>query len=251
MPTQIQLHLNSSAANLMRDEHPHMNSSPTWFLNNILPRKIRRNQRLFIRVMNASIPCTFLNCDYYNNSLVYEDEHGIRRITIPEGNYNVQTLGQCLQDILPNIDVAYDTITNHFLFQHASGIPWSFRPESTCQEILGLPQGEEVQSDEEGLIESPLAVNLFPIRTILVLCENLITDNVFDSQQVNRNCLIAVPVTASSNSMIIYENTQSIRSEVDSFENLNTFSLRLLDQDGDPLDLNGAHWSISLLFEIE
>lgn len=247
----LQLHLNSSFADTYDNADPNMHSQLTWHLNNILPSKLTRRQRMYVSVMSATIPATFLNCDYYNNKFVYYDHSNVKQtIYITEGNYNVATLAKWMTDNT-SFTFTYNALTNHYYIQAHPSQTWTWSPESTCQELFGIDYTTNYQSDVHGLLESNIAINFFTIRNILVLCPNLITGNVFDSRLNNRSCLINIPVTAGANSVITYQNNNKIRTEIDSFTNFNNFQLILLDQDGDMLDLNGSHWSISLFFEIE
>jgi len=246
----IQLHLNSANADEYGGPIPYMNTVLTWYLKRFLPTRIDRRQTMYVSVLSASIPCTFLNCDYFNNIFVYYDENNIQHtINIPQGNYNVATLANWF-NLNTSFTFTYTPITNHYIIQNNSNQEWKFSHLSTCQELLGLITEGDIES-VNGVIESNSAVNFFTIRNIIILCPSLNTNNVNAQQQNNRNCLLRIPVTAGANSMLIYQNTQGVRSELDSYNQMNNFQLILLDQDGDYIDLNGAHWSISLLFQIE
>ena len=227
-----------------------MNTVLTWYLKRFLPTRIDRRQTMYVSVLSASIPCTFLNCDYFNNIFVYYDENNIQHtLNIPQGNYNVATLANWF-NLNTAFTFTYNPITNHYMIQNNSNQEWKFSQLSTCQELLGLITEGDIES-VNGAIESNSAVNFFTIRNIIILCPSLNTNNVNVQQQNNRNCLLSIPVTAGANSILVYQNTQGVRSELDSYNQMNNFQLVLIDQDGDYIDLNGAHWSISLLFQIE
>lgn len=247
----IQLHLNSANANEYGGPVPNMNTVLTWYLKRFLPTRIDRRQTMYVSVMSASIPCTFLNCDYYNNEFSYYDENNIyQTITIPQGNYNVATLGKWINDNTP-FTVTYNSITNHYTFESNNSLPWTWSTESTCGELFGIEYANDTPSNASGILESNIAVNFFTIRNIVILSPSLNTNNVNAQNQNNRSCLVSIPVTAGANSMLVYQNTQGVRSELDSYNGMNNFQLVLVDQDGDYIDLNGSHWSISLLFQIE
>lgn len=246
----IQLHLNSANADEYGGPVPYMNTVLTWHLKRFVPTRLDRRQTMYVSVMSASIPCTFLNCDYYNDVFVYLDNNNVEfTITIPDGNYNVATMAKWINDNTP-FTVTYNAIKNHYTFQADNNSTWTFSSKSTCQELFGFGDGDYV-STPTGQLESNIAVNFFTIRNILILCPTIITNNVNVQQQNNRNCLLSIPVTAGANSMLVYQNTANIRSELSSYNQMNNFQLALVDQDGDYIDLNGSHWSISLLFQIE
>ena len=249
----VQLHLNSKTADRFNGNIPNMNSQPTWFLKRFLPTRIDRRQTMYVSVMNASIPCTFLNCDYFNNTLIYYDNNNVEQtVVIPEGNYNVASLANWLNTSQSSpFSVTYNAITNHYTIQSKNNQPWTWSSESTCGELLGLTTDSNLQSSNTGSLTSDIGVNFFTIRNIIILCPTLLTNNINAQQQNNRSVLINIPVTAGANSMLVYQNTNNIRSELDSYGDMSNFQLALVDQDGDFIDLNGSHWSISLLFQIE
>ncbi len=225
-----------------------MNSQPTWFLKNVFPRKIGRKQTIYVSVLNASIPCTFLNCDYFNNVFHYIDGSSVvHTITIPQGNYNVATFATYMNTITATsgLTFVYNSVQNSYKITFSG--TYTFYGDSTCFELIGLSAGNHTAT---GSITSNVAVNFFTITNILVMCDNLVTNNVHDTQQNNRTCLLSIPVTSGANTILVYQNFNNLRSELSSFDSLNNFKLSLFDQDGDPLDLNGAHWTISFLFQI-
>jgi hypothetical protein len=59
------------------------------------------------------------------------------------------------------------------------------------------------------------------------------------------NILASVSVTGNPNSIIHYENTTS-RHLIHHLNNVTNLQIKLLDQDGDSLNLNGVNWSITL-----
>lgn len=247
----IQLHLNSANADEYGGPVDNMNTVVTWYLKRFLPARIDRRQTMYVSVMSASIPCTFLNCDYFNNEFSYYDNNNIlHTIMIPEGNYNVATMGKWINDETP-FNVTYNSITNHYTFQSKNGLAWTWSANSNCGELFGLSDKMDIPSSPGGELESDIAVNFFTIRNIVVTSSSLNTNNMNAQNQDNRNCLLSIPVTAGANSILVYQNVQGIRSELDSYNGMNRFQLALVDQDGDYIDLNGSHWSISLLFQIE
>jgi hypothetical protein len=78
---------------------------------------------------------------------------------------------------------------------------------------------------------------------------NLKTFNI-DKTQVNNNSTIcSIPITTQPYSVITYQNPNSFR--VNTYANtISTLAIKLMDQTGRLLDLNGANWSMTLQFDV-
>ena len=87
--------------------------------------------------MNASIPYSFFNVDYFNNLLVYSVGGGSDiEIIIPQGNYNVNTLRTFLLSVMTGFTITYTSLNNSYTFSHTTE-NFVFKKNSTCFEILG------------------------------------------------------------------------------------------------------------------
>lgn len=201
---------------------------------------------IYVSVQTAQIPCTFYNVDTINNTFIYSVGAGPNiQITIPEANYNVNTLQAYLQSVMTGFTVVYNTSTNKYTFTHSSQ-NFVFNRLSTCFELLGFEDGINYNSTAFVLV-STISVNFFTIRNILIECSNLITvnktSNILDS---NPSILTSIPITVSQGSILSYSNVFGLSDRVTSVKNFASLQIRLLDQDLDLLDLNGCEWSITL-----
>ena len=99
-------------------------------------------------------------------------------------------------------------------------------------------------------LKSVISFNLFTIRNIYICSNNFILNNVNSSTPNNSSILCSVPVQSSSGSIITYSNIFDISNEVYNIHNLTLLHIKLTDQDGDILDLNGCHFSLTLQLDI-
>jgi hypothetical protein len=60
-----------------------------------------------------------------------------------------------------------------------------------------------------------------------------------------------VPVNTIYNGVISYTNDHNVYSEINDVTNLTHLHIKLTDQDGDIINLNGTHFSITLLLTIK
>jgi hypothetical protein len=116
-------------------------------------------------------------------------------------------------------------------------------------EIIGFPDNVSVTSTAK-LLKSTISINLFTIRNIYITSNNFILNNVNSSTPNNSSIMCSIPIQSSSGSIITYFNRFNVFNEVHSLHNLTLLHLKVTDQDGDLLDLNGCHWSCTIQFDI-
>ena len=91
------------------------------------------------------------------------------------------------------------------------------------------------------ILTSNICSNLSTIRCICI-SSNLSTDNFSKNSVNNKQILCSIPVNVSPFSIIIYQNLTGFKTNLFS-NNLNYVNLKLIDQDGMLINLNGCHWS--------
>ena len=147
-----------------------------------------------------------------------------------------------------NIVVAYNSITNKYTFTGASDFKFYyqsfiFSPSFT---ILGFSSYDQVSTQK--VLTSNLCSNLCTVRCICIN-SNLSSDNFAKSNANDKRVLCSIPVNVSPFSIIIYQNLTYFKTNL--FSNtLSYVNLKLVDQDGMIIDLNGCHWSCVLQVDI-
>lgn len=210
-----------------------------------LPKKTK----VSVSCQCASIPYSFYNCDNFNSKIVYV-ENSITYIKyIPQGNYNVLTLITALKTLLgSNFNIIYNALDNSYTFTN-SIYEFQILSSSLCYEILGFKSGSSYSSVSKSL-KSNICINLFTIRNIYISSNNFILNNVNSSTPNNSSILCSIPITTSQGSIISYSNIYNVSNELHHTNNLNLLHIKLTDQDGDILDLNGCHFSLTLQLDI-
>ena len=212
----------------------------------ILPRV----KNMFVSVQSATIPYSFYNVDYFNDKLVYNVNGGSNiTINIPQGNYNTTTLRNYLLSVMTGFTITYSSLNNQFTFTHST-YDFSFKSSSTCMEILGFDEHTNYNSTSR-VLTSENSINLFTIRNIYIQSNNLILNNINNSTPNNCTILSSIPLTSGQLSVINYNNVNNVRSRVDNIRNFTQLHVSLTDQDGDILDLNGCHFSLTLQIDFE
>ena len=75
-------------------------------------------------------------------------------------------------------------------------------------------------------------------------------NNINSSTPNNSSILCSIPIQSASGSIISYSNTFNVNNEVYNIHNLTLLHIKLTDQDGAILDLNGCHFSATLQLDI-
>lgn len=210
---------------------------------------IPKRSKMSISCQTASIPYSFYNCDDFNNKLIFIQNSITSNVLIPQGNYNVNTLITALKTLMGvNFNIIYNSLDNTYTFTNTL-YEFSLLNTSTCFEMLGFKSGLTITSVSKTL-KSKLSINLFTIRNIYVSSNNFILNNVNNSTPNNSSILCSVPIQSSSGSIITYSNIFNVYNEVHNVSNLTLLHIKLTDQDGDILDLNGCHFSLTLQLDI-
>lgn len=252
MSEALEIYLNSKFA----DQYLFDVSDCIYNLPNII---IEKDEVAYITVKDAVIPNSFYNVNETNNKLNLRIDLTTYLILIPYGNYNVNSLSLEIRTLIQDLDTEHGhdhdlTITylpkiNQFYFIH-SHHSFSFLSTSTCFEILGFKDGQTYTSSalpfqtQKHELTSNIGVNLFTTRTIFVQSQNFILNNINSLNHNNNNILASIPIKGTPNSIIFYEDLT--KHLIHNLNNLTTLRIQLKDQDGELINFNGCHYSITL-----
>ena len=216
----------------------------------VLPTlSIPKKTNISVSVQSASIPYSFFNCDDFNDQFNFS-LNGIQYSkVIPQGNYNVLTLITALKLLMPNsFNIVYNSLNNSYTFTNTT-YDFQLLGSSTCFEMLGFTDYITYSSSAFSLTSS-ISINLFTIRNIYITSNNFILNNVNSSTPNDSSILCFVPISSSAGSIITYQNIYNVNNEVHNTHNLKLLHIKLTDQDGAVLDLNGCHFSLTLQLDI-
>jgi hypothetical protein len=208
--------------------------------------EIPSQYHIHLSVQNAVIPFTFYNINATSNTLYYYMNSTQYQVNITLGNYNVNTLKTFLSNNMPGFAITYDKITNKYTFTNTSATNFTILASSTCYYLIGFLQ--ENNASVSGILTSTRVINLAPIRLINVL-SNLPTNNINKISSNNKSVICCIPVETQPFCIIHYANTTGFK--INSFTNtISTLQIKLTDQLGTLLDLNGSSWSMTLQVDI-
>lgn len=240
----FQIHLNSRHADSYNNNSI---SDCNFYLPSI---ETQSDHQINVSIQSANIPYSFFNVNQSNNYLKYSfnNDNVLRTLTIEPGNYTCYSLLDYLNANFYNITVTYNATTNKYKFTGVSDFVFYYQSFifSTCFTLLGFPLYD--QSSTQKVLTSTNCSNLSTVRCICIN-SNLSTDNFSQSNTNDKRVLVSIPVNVSPFSIIIYQNLTGFKTNI--FNNtLSYVNLKLIDQDGMIIDLNGCHWSCVLQIDL-
>lgn len=243
----IQIYINSKYANQFLD-----NTNANILIN--LPYiTVPNGHYIHLSVINAIIPYSFYTITTINNkiSIVTIPTAGVSpsgTYYITPGCYNANQLASALTSLIPNMTITYNNILNIFFFTCTTTdfiIDINF---TTAGELLGLSLDNLYNTSIGKVLKGFTLINLSTVRTINIIC-NYNTGNLNILESNFTNTLCSIPVLTAPYSLITYTNPNNYSSNLYISE-FNNITLRLLDQDANPINLNGQHFNLTLQIDV-
>ena len=201
---------------------------------------------IYLSVVSCLIPFSFYNINNSNNSLYYSfDGNSMTNILIPIGNYNINDLVKYFKASMSNFTITYNQNSNKLSFTHAT-TNFMFMSVS-CLSILGFNDNTTYISTSFTLT-SKNCVNVYNIKNIQVN-SNLITYNINKTQRNNYCILCSVPVSSQPFSLIEYINRTNFITNL-FLNRIQKIKIRLTDDNGNLIDLNGVHYTMTLELDV-
>jgi hypothetical protein len=250
MSDTVEIYLNSKSANQKLNDEV---ADCFYHLPNIDANPLTED--VYVSVRSAVIPFSWYNINNINNKLVIIYDSVTYTLTIPNGNYNVNTLRNEVATLINathggdghDITITYITKTNKFLFT-SSHHAFTLKSTSTCFEVLGFKDNNDYTSSDingTNTLESIIAVNLFVVRTLYVASNNFILNNVNSATPQDSSILASIPVIGNPASIIHYSNNNA-KHKIHHLNNFNNLHIKIIDNDGDLVFFNDVNYSMTL-----
>lgn len=248
------------------------------FIYNVV-HQIKYNQSgkksYFMRIENVMIPKTFYDIDSTNNTFQVLEEDGLGgydtiTITIPEGNYTItELLTQLEGDLDTNTlntnayTLSYDDITNLISIEYSGAtstdvIIDTIANGSTLNDLLGFGKDTTERQSINGTVltdtqltltsgnpQSPSYVVDLDTKSYVLIELDLTSDNYYDKEN-QKHIGAMVPFSVDRNEKQYFSNHNGNFLKLNSKAPFSVFKIRLLDEFGNLVDLNGVNWSMEL-----
>ena len=243
----LQIYINSKYADQFLD-----NTNSNILIN--LPYiTVPNGHYIHLSVINATIPYSFYTVNDKNNAIqinstptVGVSPQGL--YIIPNGCYNSNQLASTLTALIPNMTVTYNNILNIFFFTCTTTDFIIDIQYTTASELLGLSSNNLYNTSFGKVLRGFTLINLSTVRTVNIICNyntgniNILENNLF-------NTLCSIPVLSPPYSLITYTNPNNYSSNLYISE-FNNITLKLVDQDGNSINLNGQYFNLTLQIDV-
>lgn len=227
-----------------------------------LPTTFLMPQNSVFFIDDVSIPVSWYTVGTGRNNKLYYRVDGVARVAeLPEGKYDLTTLNNNIVDAMKELYVGIftaepDINTNRVKIKSSTTSPFEILTDAQAR-AAGF--SEPLQSINNVLrnnipsvhdMNSPFVsnyVDFFPIRNLYIVSPNLGNYNTM-SVSGERGIIKKVPVTANYNEMIFDQVVLGSDYLDCSRQTLSRLEFQLKDVFGNVVDLNGNHWSFSIVF---
>lgn len=206
---------------------------------------------LQVKVLNAWIPHTFFSIFDANDTLILvyyppgDPEGLVQSLAIPHGN---RSIDEILDIINPQLEYgyvcSYDVATNRLTFATDITAEINIEPGTTCNELLGISVGDQSVA---GVLAARRGVDLTRTSSIFIR-SNLHTDNRDPVTRRASDILCKVPLTSQFNELEHYSSPAWVDCKD---KQVSYIMLKLVDDYGRVLDLNGARFTCTIKLSIE
>jgi hypothetical protein len=247
----IQIHLSNNNASIENNDYVYSLNLTSSVENHI-----------WISLKHAIIPYSWYNVNSNNNKFVITDNaNATYTFTLDEGNYTGITLASYLTTLvsdynsgqffypLNSFSCSYNTKTSKLTM--TCNYQFVILSSSTCLNLLGFYKNTTYTStlSTHYTLTSVKPIDLIPVKCICISLPEINTDNYSLNLGLNnKSILCSIPVDVSPMGLIIYKNENfSINTENN---DLDLFMIKLIDQDGNVINLNGLNFYMTFEFNI-
>ena len=178
------------------------------------------------------------------NSTGYSQDQSIN---ISYGNHNINTLlSELKSQLSPSFTITFNSITNKITITNST-YDFVILLNSSCLDLIGFSSLSDIYSSNKTLT-SNTNVNLQSVQCICIR-SNMQTNSITSGNQNNVSTLASIAISNQPFTTIAFINQSNHKINLYN-NNLNTISIKLLDQNGNIVDLNGLHWSMTLQLDI-
>jgi len=215
----------------------------SFLLNN--PVQIPLESHATVGLSNMSIPRAWYNVTATTNDIVVNSV----LYSITPGNYSATSLATALTTALSplSVTVTYNVTLLGFTFACASPITITFAGTSMARQ-LGISQtlGPALQ------LVSDVAIDLAGTRSIHVVIDNM-NSTLRESYLAGSysSTLDVVPVTVQAGSIVNYISQVIKWIPIRVGASISEIIVSIVDDNGDLLDLRGAHYELTIAFRIK
>lgn len=247
-----QIYLNSANADLFLNYNKTDKSNVVFFFKEAL--KIERNAiETRVSVVDAQIPVSWYLIDSTNNQITITINSIPTTYTFTPGNYNVNTFITAWYNTVGNSTIwnlSYDSSTNKIKFQNIGNSSFTFSDNNinSIFNILGFIPGKTYLTGNS-VLYSEYTVNFAGITKLNIKTSTFSLKNVDSKNKGRTRAIASIPVNASSNGIIYYNNFTQYKSIFKNYE-VSSIGIEIMDDFRNYINFNNADWTITLQIDV-
>jgi len=220
-------------------------SSGLWSLPN-LNFNDPNIRTVYFSIQHAEIPNTFYIINSSNDTLVILFSATTYTITLPHGNYNVNTFISTITPLMPTgLTWSYSSLTGKLTLLNSAGGSVSVLPTTTMNTIIG--SGSATITGTTSLV-MPSCVNFLPTARLNIRSSafNIGNHGIDGASDI----ILTIQNNGGQTSRLLYQNYNNLRFLLEQ-PNVQQIDLRITIDNGSLCELNGVDWFITFQFDIE
>jgi len=223
-----------------------MNSSIEYQLDDAV-RRPRDAKSMSVSVLKFTCPISFYQINSSNNKLSITMNGNTLIYSLPYGNYIYSTFTTALGLLLPTtFSFSFNTINNRMTITNST-YNFTINP-SSMWEVMGFAYNTSYDSFNR-VLTMPYTVNFSGIYSFNIHCQEISTRNIDSNTSSISDILASVPINNAQNNIIYYEKKTDDEFILTN-QFLDTFTINLIDDIGNYIDLNNQHYNLVLQFRI-
>lgn len=192
--------------------------------------------RYNVRVLSVAIPKSWYNVTESSNSI----QIGLSNYTLSPGYYDIFSMTNALNSLSSLMAISFSEVTGKLTFVSKSA---SFIYLLTKIKIIGLVTDQlyTFETMESSLVSD--VCNTSTTKFVHLTCEELITDSLSSNRSANGVSLASIngsDILSFSYLTRVYSNEISLQARS------SYLTINILDDNGNPIDLNGQSFTILL-----
>jgi len=214
-------------------------------LNPALQLKGSDVANVHFQVIHAEVPSAMYIIPDGKNTVVIDSI----TYTLQAGNYGFQTMITALTALLPsNLVMTYNSIKNRFVITNTLNVEFTVNASTTAWRYLGMADGEAVSSSSYTLT-FPFPPNFLPTMRLSFCSPSLLITDTY-TVDGTAGMFLSLQNNATQLSSMLYSNPTNTKYLCNA-ENVSTFEVQVIDDDGAFIDFQNVGWFITCKFEIE
>ena len=201
------------------------------------------------------IPISWYLINENNNQITIRINQVNQTYSFPYGNYNINTFINAWYNVVnggkEQWNLSYNSTTNKLtIHNNLYTFLISDKHINSIFPILGFQKGDEYFEDDDNNITSEFVINFSGLSHLFIKSPTFGLNNIASRNNACCDNIIAsIPVNASTNGVILYNNYSMFKSIFNN-HGLNNIEIAITDDNTHHVNFNNVDWALTLQIDI-